>query len=113
MGRWFLARNPVGLRIAPAEGVQASDLRRVTYTSADSDPVRGVAAIARALEHIHLGWAITGWILAMPGVSHVAQLIADVVSPSPQVVSGLPYEMTSCDLGDTSVSTPTAETAPR
>jgi hypothetical protein len=97
----------------PAEDAEDSGLRRVTYKSEDSDPVRGVVAIARVLEHIHLGWAITGWVLAMPGVSHFAQLIADVVSPSPQFVSGLPYEVPSCDVGDASVSTPTVEAAPR
>jgi protein-S-isoprenylcysteine O-methyltransferase Ste14 len=113
VGRWFLTRHPVGLKIMPAEDAEDSGLRRVTYKSEDSDPVRGVVAIARVLEHIHLGWAITGWVLAMPGVSHFAQLIADVVSPSPQFVSGLPYEVPSCDVGDASVSTPTVEAAPR
>lgn len=101
VGRWFLARDPVGLAIAPAEDAQDSGLRRVTYKSGDSDPVRGVAAIARALEHIHLGWAITGWILAMPGVSHLAQLMADVFGPSPQAVAGLPYETSSCEVRPT------------
>ena len=98
VGRWFLARRPVGLRIVPAEDAQDPGLRRLTYKSSDGDPVRGVAAVARALEHIHLGWAMTGWVLAMPGVSHLAQLIADVVGPSPQNVSGPPYEMTACDV---------------
>ena len=113
VGRWFLERRPVGLRIAPAEDAQDSGLRRVTYKPAGGDPVRGVAAVARALEHIHLGWAIAGWILAMPGVSSFAQLLADVVSPSPQVVSGLPYDKASCDVRDASVSKPTVEAVPR
>ena len=98
VGRWFIARNPVGLTIAPAEDAKDAGLRRVTYISAGSEPIRGVAAIARALEHIHLGWAITGWILALPGVTRFAQLIADVFGPSPHAVAGLPYESSSCEV---------------
>lgn len=113
VGRWFLGRNPVGLKIAPAEDVRDSGLRRVTYISAGSQPVRGVAAIARALEHIHLGWAIIGWILAMPGVSHLAQVMADVFGPSPHVVAGLPYEKNSCEVSATPVPGPRIETASR
>ena len=26
------------------------------------------AALARAFEHLHLGWALVGWVLAFPGV---------------------------------------------
>ncbi len=98
VARWFLARNPVGLKIAPAEDVEDSGLRRVTYVATGSEPVRGVAAIARALEHIHLGWGATGWILTMPGVSHLAQLMADAFGPSPHAVVGLPYEKISCEV---------------
>lgn len=101
VGRWFLARNPIGLKIAPAEDVGDPGLRRVTYISADIDPARGVVAIARALEHLQLGWAVTGWILALPGVSSLAQLMADVFGPSPQVVAGLPYETSSCEVSPT------------
>lgn len=101
VGRWFIARNPVGLKVAPAEDSQDPGLRRVTYISAGSEPIRGVAAIARALEHIHLGWAVTGWFLATPGVSHLAQLMADVFGPTPQVVAGLPYETSSCEISGT------------
>lgn len=98
VGRWFLARKPVGLTIAPAEDVKDLGLRRVTYICAGSEPDRGVVAIARALEHIHLGWAITGWILGLPVVSHLAQLIADVFGPSPHAVVGLAYERASCEV---------------
>ena len=113
VGRWFLARNPVGLKISPAEDAQDSGLRRVTYISAGSEPISGVAAIARALEHIHLGWAVTGWVLAMPGVSHLARLMADVFGPSPQLVAGLPYEKHSCEVSGRPVSGPTIEAVPR
>lgn len=96
VGRWFLAREPIGLEIAPAEGSNDPGLLRVTYLPDDGPPFRGVAAIARALEHIHLGWAIVGWVLALPGVVHVAQAVADVCGPGPQLVAGRPYDKNAC-----------------
>ncbi|MBW3595316.1 MAG: isoprenylcysteine carboxylmethyltransferase family protein, partial [Actinobacteria bacterium] len=73
VGRWFSTRSPVGLAIAPAEDAPGPTLRRVTYVPAAGPPSQGVAAIAKALEHIHLGWAVVGWILALPGIVHLAQ----------------------------------------
>ncbi len=50
-----------GLAIVPAEEC-AVPLRRITYQSADGTyTASGIAAIARALEHIHLGWALAGF----------------------------------------------------
>lgn len=92
IGRWFLARRPIGLRIAPAEESNDPELRRVTYVPADGPPSHGVGALARALEHIHLGWALVGWILAFPGISQFAQLVADVFGPAPQRVAKLAYD---------------------
>jgi protein-S-isoprenylcysteine O-methyltransferase Ste14 len=98
IGRWFLTRDPVGLEIAPAEDSNDPDLRRVTYVPADGPPQRGVIAVARALEHIHLGWAMAGWVLAMPIVSHFAQLVVDVFGPTPHAVDGLPYNRAACSI---------------
>lgn len=96
VGRWFVARHPIGLKVAPAEDSVDPGLRRVTYLSADGRPARGIAAIARSLEHIHIGWAIVGWVLAMPLVSHFAQLVVDVFGPTPQRVAGRPYDNSAC-----------------
>lgn len=96
VGRWFLERDPIGLKIAPAEDSTDPGLRRVTYLPADGGPSRGVVAIAHSLEHIHLGWAIVGWLLAMPLVSHFAQLVVDVFGPTPRQVAGLPYDESAC-----------------
>ncbi|MGH2756864.1 MAG: methyltransferase family protein [Actinomycetota bacterium] len=98
IGRWFLARHPVGLVIAPAEDADDPDLRRVTYIASDETTHRGVRAIARAFEHIHLGWAIVGWVLAMPVISHFAQLVVDLFGPTPHVVAGLPYDTAACSI---------------
>jgi hypothetical protein len=36
------------------------------------------------LEHVNLAWAFAGWIVLFPGVSAVAQLIADAVGAGPR-----------------------------
>lgn len=98
VGRWFIARKPVGLRIIPAETSNDLGLRRVTYAPEMGTPSRGVAAVAHSLEHIHLGWATVAWFLLLPGVLHLAQLIADVFGPAPHSVAGLPYNEAACHI---------------
>lgn len=97
VGRWFLARHPIGLRIAPAEDSADPALRRATYLPANGSPSRGVVAIGHALAHIHIGWAIAGWVLALPVVSHLAQLVVDLFGPRPRRVAGLPYDECALD----------------
>jgi hypothetical protein len=46
-----------------------------------------VAAIARGLGHIHLGWAFIGWFVGLPGVIHLAQLLADASGAGPRVIA--------------------------
>lgn len=101
IGKWFLARDPVGLTISPAEESDDPELRRVTYVPAEGRPQRGVVAIARALEHVHLGWAAVGWVLGMPVLSHFAQLVADVFGPAPHRVAGRAYDSSACAIEGT------------
>jgi hypothetical protein len=98
VGRWFIARHPVGLDIAPAEASGDVGIRRITYIPDSGPPSQGVAAIARGLEHIHLGWATIGWVLLLPGVLQLAQLISDVYAPSPGRVAGVAYDELACDV---------------
>ncbi|MFD0888284.1 hypothetical protein ACFQ08_27405, partial [Streptosporangium algeriense] len=42
------------------------------------------AAIAHLLTHIHLGWALAGWVLMIPGVGRLAQLGADAFGGAPR-----------------------------
>lgn len=100
IGRWFNAHEPIGLTIKPAEDAGVG-LRRVTYLPAGGPSSQGVDAIARALEHIHLGWAVVGWLLAMPGVRHLAQLLADAFGPTTHPVSGMAYDPAACDAAGT------------
>lgn len=75
---WFLARRPAGLEILPAEGHPSRTLALATYDPGDGGvPEEGVAALARALEHLHLGWAMLGWIARLPVVRGLLQLVAD------------------------------------
>jgi protein-S-isoprenylcysteine O-methyltransferase Ste14 len=84
VGRFLSRRNPHGLRILPAEAGQM----RARYAGGDGHEERGVAAVARALEHINLGWAYLGWVLRLPGVAWLAQTAADAFLAAPHPASG-------------------------
>ncbi len=89
--RWFLAQRLAGLQIRPIEDHPTRMLSRITYTARRGhSEEEGIAAIARALEHIHLGWAFFGWMLRLPLVREVSQLIADAVSVSPAPTCATP-----------------------
>jgi protein-S-isoprenylcysteine O-methyltransferase Ste14 len=88
VGQWFQGRGARGLRIVAAERHPTRALMRITYEPADGGPpADGVGAIARALEHVHLGWAMIGFLLRMPIVSAIAQLLADVSGAEPRKIA--------------------------
>jgi hypothetical protein len=58
-------------------------LTRLTYVGTDGHTASGVAAFARALEHLHLGWALLAWLLLLPGAGRFAQLVVDAVGGGP------------------------------
>lgn len=74
---WMQGRNPRQLLFVPAEHHPALDLDRVRYEAADGYSADGVVAIARALEHIHLGWAMVGFAMRLPIGRTILQLIVD------------------------------------
>ncbi|PFG43883.1 protein-S-isoprenylcysteine O-methyltransferase Ste14 [Isoptericola jiangsuensis] len=82
VARWLLARRPVGLDLRPAAG-HPDVLWRLTYEHAGTR-AQGVRAFARALGHLHLGWAVTGWTLDLPVMSHFAQLGTDAFGAGPR-----------------------------
>ncbi len=85
VARWFDERGARGLAIVPAETHPSGALRRITYEPGDgSRAASGVEAIARALEHIHLGWALVGFCLRLPAVGWLAQLLADASGAGPR-----------------------------
>jgi protein-S-isoprenylcysteine O-methyltransferase Ste14 len=88
VARWFARRSPVRLEIRPA-AEHPDVLYRVTYEVPGPGGVprvraQGVAAVARGLGHVHLGWALAGWALDLPGVRHFAQLGADAFGAGPR-----------------------------
>jgi protein-S-isoprenylcysteine O-methyltransferase Ste14 len=85
LGLWISKRRPVGLELRAAEEYDGPPLRRMTYDPRDgSRPEAGVAALGRALEHLHLGWALVGWAIRLPPVRPIVQLVADAVGAGPR-----------------------------
>lgn len=98
VARWFARRSPVRLEIRPA-AEHPDVLYRITYElpafgGAPAIRAQGVAAVARALGHVHLGWALAGWALDLPGVRHFAQLGADAFGAGPR-----PSRAAACSSG--------------
>jgi protein-S-isoprenylcysteine O-methyltransferase Ste14 len=83
LGAWIAARSPVALDLRPA-AEHPEILYRVTYETPDGARWSGASAVARALEHLHLGWALAGWALDLPGPRHFAQLCADAFGSGPR-----------------------------
>jgi hypothetical protein len=46
-----------------------------------------VAAVARGVEHVNLGWAVAGWILRVPLLDRLAQVIVDGLGGGPRRLS--------------------------
>jgi protein-S-isoprenylcysteine O-methyltransferase Ste14 len=100
--RWFERQAPFALALVAAEEHPSRDLTRITYDPMDGTPEEeGVAAIARGLEHINLGWAFAGACLRLPGARWLAQLLVDAAGFGPRLV-----ERGSCRISSTSPTRP-------
>jgi protein-S-isoprenylcysteine O-methyltransferase Ste14 len=100
VARWFSWRRAVSLEIVPAEWHPSRDLDRITYDPGDgSREEHGVAAVARALEHINFAWALCGMIMRLPGVCFAIQAFVDASGGGPQRVA-------RCELADPAVLAP-------
>ena len=85
---WFRIRGARGLSIVPAEDHPNNALTRITYESVDGTyRASGMEAVARALEHVHLGWAIVSFAIRMPIVAQFVQLLADASGAEPRPVN--------------------------
>ena len=83
LARWFAAQRPTGLRVLSLGLLPFPVPARMTYRSAEGGPeFQGMAALARALEHVNLAWAFCGWMLRLPLICWFAEIIADAVGPS-------------------------------
>jgi protein-S-isoprenylcysteine O-methyltransferase Ste14 len=85
MAAFLKSLKPIGLEIIAAEDHPRRNLQRMTY---ESDMVEddGLAALARALEHVNLGCALLGMVLRLPGVNVALQAILDVSGGGPMPV---------------------------
>jgi protein-S-isoprenylcysteine O-methyltransferase Ste14 len=82
---WIEARNPIGMNIVDAETLPPGSIRRMRYDPGDgTTAVEGVRAMGRALEHLHLGWAVAGAALRLPLVWHGVQLLMDASGLGPR-----------------------------
>lgn len=79
-GAWFARRHPAGLLVVPSRRSSGGSHHRTTYAAADGERWSGVAAVARGLEHLHLGWALLGWLLRLPLLAASVQLLIDMFS---------------------------------
>jgi len=86
-GAWIQRQQPRGVRIVPAEQHPTRDLWRMTYAAADGTEAQGIAAFARALEHMHLGWAFAGMIMRLPLIRPCVQLLVDVSGGGPRHIA--------------------------
>ena len=78
VGKWILDRYPVGLHIVAAEDHPLRTLTRMTYEPSCGAPSEeGIAAFARALEHLSFGWALVGMFLRLPSVRSFVQTLVD------------------------------------
>jgi protein-S-isoprenylcysteine O-methyltransferase Ste14 len=92
VGRWFERRGARHLAIVAAETHPSGSLMRMTYEPGDgSRASSGVEAAARALEHVHLGWALIGFALRLPVVLQFAQILVDASGGQPRrIESAIP-----------------------
>jgi len=86
MAAFLKSLKPIGLEIVAAEDHPSRNLERMTYES-DAVEDAGLAALARALEHVNLGCALVGMTLRLPGINAALQAIVDVSGGGPMSVT--------------------------
>jgi protein-S-isoprenylcysteine O-methyltransferase Ste14 len=85
--RWFESQGTSALQIVAAEDHPTRDLQRITYDPMDGTGAeQGIAAFARALEHINLGWAFAGAVLRLPVIKHVVGILLDASGLGPRSI---------------------------
>lgn len=88
LAKWLERRRPRSLQILPADQ-HARKLVRMTYEDDVNDQEQpysccGIVALARALEHVNLGWAFVGLIIRLPGLHSAIQVLVDAVGGGPR-----------------------------
>jgi protein-S-isoprenylcysteine O-methyltransferase Ste14 len=99
VGRFLDRRQPQGLEIAAAEDAP-DEMTRITYRSHGVGTETGLAAIGRTLEHVNLAWAIASWIVRLPLIRPLLQLVADAVGAGPRHLARKPADRPNDRLSD-------------
>jgi hypothetical protein len=92
MAAFVRGLKPIGLEIVAAEDHPQRNLERMTYESGAVED-DGLAALARAMEHVNLGYALAGMALRLPGINAALQAIVDASGGGP-----MPVARRSCEL---------------
>lgn len=69
--------KPIGLEFASAIEHPSKDLTRVTFRYKHGFEEDGITAIARILEQCNLSFALIGWVMRLPIINQVLQIIVD------------------------------------
>ncbi|MEP2775161.1 MAG: methyltransferase [Luteolibacter sp.] len=84
---WFSRQSPKQLTLRKASEWAGAPLQRITWHHPSTGRTEsGVNAIAMALQHIHLGWAVVGWLVSVPGISHIIQLCFDTAGAGKKTI---------------------------
>jgi hypothetical protein len=92
VGQFLAHRQHHGLKIAAAED-SGEEMTRLTYRADGVGTETGLAAIGRSVEHVNLAWATASWIIRLPLVRPLLQLITDAVGAGPRRASRQPHAM--------------------
>jgi protein-S-isoprenylcysteine O-methyltransferase Ste14 len=76
--------GPQDLTLRAAEGYTVAGLRRALYVGPDGLQARGLAAVARGLEHSGPAWAFVGWSMRLPVIRPMLQLLVDGMGGGPR-----------------------------
>lgn len=88
LGRLVESLRPVGLVVVAAEDHPSRDLTRITYAPADGGAEEeGVAAFARAFEHVSFACALLGMAMRLPIIRPILQVIVDGTGGGPMRVT--------------------------
>jgi protein-S-isoprenylcysteine O-methyltransferase Ste14 len=85
IAHWFTRQCPSNLDILDAANFPGPVLTRITWRDPASGRTEsGIHSIAMAWQHLTLPWAALGWLVALPGLSHLLQACLDVSGAGPR-----------------------------
>ncbi len=78
LGRWIARRKPYHLELLDASRHDLV-LGSLQYENAEGVTYSSIKALASSFEHINLAWASLGWLMRLPVVSPILQIIVDTM----------------------------------